>query len=383
MSLRTRALPDRIPDPVRRWALRALFRATVDAFEAPMPDLRGRSADADPQHLRDMHGRARARPAAAARAPAARRAATSVQPGASGPPRATHARRPDRGGRARRRPSALPVDRDRPDRRRPRAGRRHPMLVRGALLPDVCRLMSASDAGLLAGLTGGGRTHVHRAHHDGFTRLPGDAHPRRGRSAMRTAIVVGSGAGGATVAKELQGEYDVTVLEAGRPYRRCELDRRSIDRLARSRLLVDPRLIRLAYPPMRVRRTDDMLVVHGSGTGGTTTVATGNGIRADDDLRALGIDLDEEFAQIASETPCRSSTGADGTRRPDACSPLPRTSGSPHSPHRRWETRAGVTTADAACWGVLTGSSGMPGDSSTSPSLTARACAPGCGSIGS
>ena len=118
---------------------------------------------------------------------------------------------------------------------------------------------------------------------------------------MKTAIVVGSGAGGATVAKELQGPYDVTVLEAGRPYRRCELDRRSIDRLARSRLLVDPRLIRVAYPTMRVRRTADMLVVHGSGTGGTTTVATGNGIRADDDLRALGIDLDEEFAEVASE----------------------------------------------------------------------------------
>ncbi|MGZ4110683.1 MAG: FAD-dependent oxidoreductase [Actinomycetota bacterium] len=120
---------------------------------------------------------------------------------------------------------------------------------------------------------------------------------------MRTAIVVGSGAGGATVAKELQGTYEVTVLEAGRPYRRCQIDRRSIDRLARSRLLVDPRLIRLAYPAMRVRRTADMLVVHGSGTGGTTTVATGNGIRADDDLRALGIDLDEEFARIASEIP--------------------------------------------------------------------------------
>ena len=97
---------------------------------------------------------------------------------------------------------------------------------------------------------------------------------------MRTAIVVGSGAAGATIAKELQGAYDVTVLEAGRPYRRCELDHRSIGRLARSRLLVDPRLIRVAYPTMRVRRTRDMLVVHGSGTGGTTTVATGNGIRA-------------------------------------------------------------------------------------------------------
>lgn len=120
---------------------------------------------------------------------------------------------------------------------------------------------------------------------------------------MRTAIVVGSGAGGAAAAKELQGAYDVTVLEAGRPYRRCALDRRSIDRLARSRLLVDPRLIRVAYPVMRIRRTDDMLIVHGSGTGGTTTVATGNGMRADDDLRALGVDLDDEFSQIASEIP--------------------------------------------------------------------------------
>ena len=32
---------------------------------------------------------------------------------------------------------------------------------------------------------------------------------------MKRAIVVGSGAGGATAAKELQGAFDVTVLEAG------------------------------------------------------------------------------------------------------------------------------------------------------------------------
>ena len=120
---------------------------------------------------------------------------------------------------------------------------------------------------------------------------------------MKTAIVVGSGAGGAAVAKELQGTYDVTVLEAGHPYRRSKLEPRTIDHLARSRLLLDPRLIRVAYPAIRIQRTDDMLVVHGCGTGGTTTVATGNGIRADDDLRALGIDLDAEFAQIASEIP--------------------------------------------------------------------------------
>jgi hypothetical protein len=44
MSLRTRALPDRLPDRVRRRVLLTLFRATMDAFGAPMPDLRRRSA---------------------------------------------------------------------------------------------------------------------------------------------------------------------------------------------------------------------------------------------------------------------------------------------------------------------------------------------------
>lgn len=119
----------------------------------------------------------------------------------------------------------------------------------------------------------------------------------------KRAVVVGSGAGGATVARELQGAFDVTVVEAGREFRRATLERRSIERLRRSRLLVDPRLVRLVYPPIRFRRTPDMLLVNGIGTGGTTTMATGNGIRMDGDLRALGLDLDREFDQIAREIP--------------------------------------------------------------------------------
>ncbi|HEX6581154.1 MAG TPA: FAD-dependent oxidoreductase [Actinomycetota bacterium] len=119
----------------------------------------------------------------------------------------------------------------------------------------------------------------------------------------RRAVIVGSGAGGATVAKELQGECDVTVVEAGKDFRRATLDRRSIERLRRSRLLVDPRLVRLVYPPIRFRRTPDMWLVNGIGTGGTTTMATGNGIRMDEDLRALGLDLEREFDEIAREIP--------------------------------------------------------------------------------
>ncbi len=119
----------------------------------------------------------------------------------------------------------------------------------------------------------------------------------------KRAIVVGSGAGGATVAKELQGDFDVTVLEAGTDFRRATLERGSIERLRRSRLLVDPRLLRLVYPAIRIRRTPDMLLVNGVGTGGTTTMATGNGIRMDEDLRALGLDLDREFEEITREIP--------------------------------------------------------------------------------
>ncbi len=124
-----------------------------------------------------------------------------------------------------------------------------------------------------------------------------------GRTVRKRAIVVGSGAGGATVAKELQGDFDVTVLEAGTDFRRATLERGSIERLRRSRLLVDPHLVRLVYPPIRIRRTPDMLLVNGIGTGGTTTMATGNGIRMDADIRALGLDLDQEFEEIAREIP--------------------------------------------------------------------------------
>ncbi len=124
-----------------------------------------------------------------------------------------------------------------------------------------------------------------------------------GGTVRERAIVVGSGAGGATVAKELQGDFDVTVLEAGTDFRRATVERGSIERLRRSRLLVDPHLVRLVYPPIRIRRTPDMLLVNGIGTGGTTTMATGNGIRMDADIRALGLDLDQEFEEIAREIP--------------------------------------------------------------------------------
>ncbi len=121
---------------------------------------------------------------------------------------------------------------------------------------------------------------------------------------MPTAIVVGSGAGGATAARELQGRFDVVVLEAGREFRPLTLDLAIPERLKRLGLLYDERLIRLLFPAMKVQKTRaGMVLVRGIGTGGTTTLATGNALRLDRDLKAIGVDLDAEFAELGREVP--------------------------------------------------------------------------------
>jgi len=121
---------------------------------------------------------------------------------------------------------------------------------------------------------------------------------------MRTAIVVGSGAGGAAVAKELQEGFDVLVLEAGREFRPFALNLAVPERLKRLGLLFDERHIRRLFPAMRIDKTrEGMVLVRGIGTGGTTTIATGNALRLDRDLRAIGVDLDAEFAELDREVP--------------------------------------------------------------------------------
>lgn len=121
---------------------------------------------------------------------------------------------------------------------------------------------------------------------------------------MKRAIVVGSGAGGATIARELVGTFDVTVVEAGPEFRRFDGELGSYERLRATRLLVDPRMISLLFPAMRVTMaSDDMALVRGVCTGGTTTMATGNAVRCDGDLVRLGIDLEEEFRSLAGELP--------------------------------------------------------------------------------
>jgi choline dehydrogenase-like flavoprotein len=121
---------------------------------------------------------------------------------------------------------------------------------------------------------------------------------------MKRALVVGSGAGGATVAKELQGTYEVSVLEAGGEFRPFSLNLAMIERLKKTGLLFDEREIEVLFPAMNIRKTGDrMVLVNGVGLGGTTTLATGNGVRLDSSLKELGINLDEEFEELEREIP--------------------------------------------------------------------------------
>jgi choline dehydrogenase-like flavoprotein len=132
---------------------------------------------------------------------------------------------------------------------------------------------------------------------------------------VKTAVVVGSGAGGATAARELQGAFDVTVVEAGPEFRPFTRDLARLERLRATRLFLDERMIRLLFPAMHVTMAaDHMSLVTGVATGGTTTLATGNALRCDEALRDLGIDLDAEFAELQAELPI--STAHEGRWRP-------------------------------------------------------------------
>jgi len=121
---------------------------------------------------------------------------------------------------------------------------------------------------------------------------------------MKRAVVVGSGAGGAAVASGLADRFSVAVLEAGRDFRPFGAGLRTVDAFKRAGLLLDVREIGLMFPAMRAfKAREGMVLVKGRGTGGTTTIAAGNALRLDRDLRELGIDLNDEFAALEREVP--------------------------------------------------------------------------------
>ncbi|GAI87953.1 unnamed protein product [marine sediment metagenome] len=57
---------------------------------------------------------------------------------------------------------------------------------------------------------------------------------------MRKAVIVGTGAGGATVARELQGKYDVIILESGKSFRPFNFNLSFIEHLKKTGLFFNP-----------------------------------------------------------------------------------------------------------------------------------------------
>lgn len=119
----------------------------------------------------------------------------------------------------------------------------------------------------------------------------------------KTAIVIGTGAGGAVVANELQGKYDVTILEAGPEFKSFSGSLQTYAALRATGFYRDISQIHSVIPNMVIDKSEEVSIVRGIGTGGTTTLATGNAVRFDRDLKAIGINLDEEFDKIEASIP--------------------------------------------------------------------------------
>jgi choline dehydrogenase-like flavoprotein len=121
---------------------------------------------------------------------------------------------------------------------------------------------------------------------------------------MKRVIIVGSGAGGAAAARKLQGKFHVTVLEAGREFKPFSFSLSALEKLKKTGLFFDEREIQLLFPSMRVKKTEDkMVMVRGTCLGGTTTLSAGNALRVDKGLKELGINLDDEFEELYREIP--------------------------------------------------------------------------------
>lgn len=124
---------------------------------------------------------------------------------------------------------------------------------------------------------------------------------------MKNVIVIGSGAGGATIARALQGAFNVTILEEGSEFRPFTGNLSTLAYFKKYGLFFNEKQISMVFPINQIRKTKEgMVLVRGRGTGGTTTICTGNAVRRDAHLRKLGLNLDPEFDEIYKEIPVTS-----------------------------------------------------------------------------
>lgn len=114
------------------------------------------------------------------------------------------------------------------------------------------------------------------------------------------AIVVGTGAGGATAARKLASAgFEVIILEAGKEFKPFRQLLRVAAPLRRFGLLGNERNFTRLFPPMDIMRSaNDLILVRGLTTGGSTVLSCGNMVRAEHGLKEIGLDLTPEFEEI-------------------------------------------------------------------------------------
>lgn len=114
------------------------------------------------------------------------------------------------------------------------------------------------------------------------------------------AIVVGTGAGGATAAHELvTNGFEVIILEAGREFKPFRRLLPWAAPLRRTGLLGGEKNITRLFPPMdTIRSEKDLVLIRGITTGGSTVLSCGNMVRAEHGLKEIGLDLRPEFEEI-------------------------------------------------------------------------------------
>jgi choline dehydrogenase-like flavoprotein len=114
------------------------------------------------------------------------------------------------------------------------------------------------------------------------------------------AIVVGSGAGGATAARELaKSGFEVTVLEAGKPFSPLTHKVSWLSSLRGTWLLKDENSIHRVFPHYDVSRaSNELTIFRGVTEGGCTSISCGNMVRAENGLKEINLDLTPEFEEI-------------------------------------------------------------------------------------
>lgn len=117
------------------------------------------------------------------------------------------------------------------------------------------------------------------------------------------AIVVGTGAGGATAARELQSAgFEVCILESGSSFKPFTRNLSWSEPLRRLGLLGGEKNFRHLFPAMDIHRSsEDLVLVRGLTTGGSTVLSCGNLIRTDNGLKEIGLDLTPEFQELEDE----------------------------------------------------------------------------------